>query len=130
MALGVRNSACFRISSDLIEDWRIVGEIEEADKAVQRTRAAIEIIVIMLPTILAAEFQTVISTDVAYNIAKFKCLFRKVSGSCFSLRSAEANSTAVAKHSFNFDSRDAEVCISGRFDFVESKPGEVEARFV
>ena len=77
MALCVCDSACLRISIDLVEERRIVGKVEEPAKGVQRTRGAIEIVVIELSTKLATKFQPMIASHVAYHIAKLESSFPK-----------------------------------------------------
>src|SRR6185295_8374861 len=118
-----------RIGVDLIEQRRVVGEVEQTRECVQRSRSAVQIIVVELPAKLTTKLQPVITVHIADHVAKLHCPFRKDSGRCFRLVSAEADA-AVPQQTLDLHSRNAEVGCTRRLNLVVSKLREIESRFV
>src|ERR1044072_1109925 len=97
MALRVGRAARFGVGVNLVEERRVVREVEETCKGIERTRAAIESVVIELGTKLAAEFQSMVTVHVADHVAKLDCFFRKDTRSRLGPGSTKANATAITK---------------------------------
>src|SRR6185295_17762231 len=112
MTLRVGHTTCSGIGINLVEQWRIVREVEGPRERVERSRCSVQIIVVQFPAPLAAKLEGMVPMNVGDDIANFESLLRENSGSSFRLVGTKPNTIPVTQHIFKFNSRNTEICLS------------------
>ena len=122
IALRVGGLAGPRIGVDLLENGRVVGEIEQPLERIQRAGAADEAVVVLLPAKFGAELERVIAGDFAQAVAQLELVLREFGRRGLALRRAEAD--AVGQASPSTSSRGIpKFTLAGIGDSVVAKSG-------
>ena len=129
VALRIGRRAGRRVGVDPLEHRGIVGEIEQPLEGVQWPRASDQAVVVLLPTQLCAEFQSVAAHHSAEIVAKLVLVLRQLRGGRFALRRTEADAVGQ-RQPLDLQTRDSKIDVGRVGNAVVGKAREVEAKFV